>query len=87
MATAIFNRKHCTLCNKRFTPTNGRQVFCTAKCRRKVEHLRYIAKYPEQRKLRMDKLLEWKKENPLRAVRVKRRFFNTKQLPNWLLGI
>ena len=50
-------------CLKRFIRKSGRQLFCSAKCRRKIEHIPYITKYPEKKKERMDKLFEWYKEN------------------------
>ena len=78
--------KFCQACNKSFKPARSFQKFCSAKCRRRVEHLRYVEKYPEEKKRRMDNLMAWKKAHPLRSIRVKKRFFNTKGLPTWLIG-
>jgi len=78
--------KKCIHCSTRFKPARAFQKYCGAKCRRRVEHLRYVEKYPEEKKKRMDNLMQWKKAHPLRAVRVKKRFFNTKGLPTWLIG-
>jgi hypothetical protein len=79
--------KRCQHCGKKFIRTNGRQKFCTAKCRRRVEHLRYVEKYPEEKSKRMDALLAWKKAHPLRAIRIKRRFFKPVGMPTWLTGV
>ena len=79
-------RKTCLACKVRFKPARAFQKFCGGKCRRRVEHLRYIARYPDEKHKRMEKLLKWKQEHPLRAKRVKRKFFKPVGLPAWLLG-
>jgi len=78
-------RKTCFACAKRFTPARAFQKFCGGKCRRRIEHLRYIARYPNEKNKRLDNLMKWKKEHPL-ATRVKRRFFPVVGMPTWLTG-
>jgi len=78
-------RKTCQACKVRFKPARAFQKFCGGKCRRRVEHLRYIARYPDAKNKRLDNLMEWKKAHPL-ATRVKRRFFPVVGMPTWLTG-
>jgi len=79
-------KKGCIHCGVKFMPARAFQKYCGAKCRRRVEHLRYIAKYPDERQKRMDALNAWKKAHPLRAKRVKRRYFPVVGMPAWLIG-
>jgi hypothetical protein len=78
-------RCHNGGCNKLFRATQACQKFCSAKCRRRVDHIKHVTKYPEAREARLQKLLEWKKKHPL-AKRVKRRFFPRVGMPTWLTG-
>jgi hypothetical protein len=78
-------RKTCLACKVRFKPARAFQKFCGGKCRRRVEHLRYIERYPDEKKRRIENLMEWKKNHPL-ATRVKRRFFPAVGMPTWLTG-
>lgn len=78
-------KKSCQACKVRFKPARAFQKFCGGKCRRRVEHLRYITKYPDAKNKRIENLLEWKKKHPL-ATRVKRRFFPVVGMPTWLTG-
>ena len=77
--------KACQACDKKFKPARAFQKFCTAKCRRRIEHLRYIARYPDAKNKRIESLMEWKKAHPL-ATRVKRKFFPAVGMPTWLTG-
>jgi len=77
--------KACQACKVRFKPARAFQKFCGGKCRRRIEHLRYIARYPDAKTKRLDNLMEWKKAHPL-ATRVKRRFFPAVGMPTWLTG-
>ena len=72
-------------CGKRFTSGRSYQRFCCENCRRRVQHLRHVAKYPEEKTQSLQKLLEWKKKHPF-AKRVKRRFFPRVGMPTWLTG-
>lgn len=77
--------RNCLCCGKKYMPIKSHQKFCSGKCRRRVQHIRHVTKYPEKKQERMNNLLEWKKKHPL-AKRVKNRFFPRVGMPTWLTG-
>ena len=74
------------ICAQLFSPTQAIQKYCSDVCRRRMEHQRYLARYPDEGKRRMEKLLAWKKEHPdARRVRREHRKFDRKiKYPTWL---
>ena len=46
-----FKEKDCIICNKKFKPTNGKQLTCNEKCKEKLHLInssKYNHKYPER---------------------------------------
>jgi len=70
-------------CNTLFKPIQAIQKFCSAKCRRRVQHVRHIEKYPEERRKFLNRLQEYIATKPNRR-RIKKRILPKQKYPTWL---
>lgn len=73
-------------CSTLFKPIQAVQKYCSPKCRRRIQHITHMTKYPEERQKLLQKLMEYIKTKPYRR-RYKKNAASKVKYPTWLIGV